>query len=238
MASFTEILTRVAEAVKKAGISEDSTIATLLRNEGLDAVTENVNAVKKLAGLEKTGTITGALTETAQKVGNTLGETSKSLTTTIASAITAHPVAATGALVATGAGIYGLYLTTGELQSAANKQATNPYSSTVIYVPASSTKTNADTTTPTTSTTDKTSSTTSHGILGDTVGYIAKGLFGDTGEEIAAAVESAKPWIIGGALIVGIVAVGYAINAVKKNKSSVNVVVPEMKYKVPSAKTY
>jgi len=53
------------------------------------------------------------------------------------------------------------------------------------------------------------------GIVGNTLGWTATTLFGQTGEEVGNFVEGAKPWVVAGGVIVGVVALGYAVNSVR-----------------------
>ena len=53
------------------------------------------------------------------------------------------------------------------------------------------------------------------GLVGNALGWASTTMFGQTGEEVTKFVDGAKPWVVAGGVIVGVIAVGYAVNSVR-----------------------
>jgi len=53
------------------------------------------------------------------------------------------------------------------------------------------------------------------GVVGNALGWASTTMFGQTGEEVGNFVEGAKPWVVAGGVIVGVIALGYAVNSVR-----------------------
>ena len=53
------------------------------------------------------------------------------------------------------------------------------------------------------------------GVVGNALGWASTTMFGQTGEEVGNFVDGAKPWVVAGGVIVGVIALGYAVNSVR-----------------------
>jgi hypothetical protein len=69
-----------------------------------------------------------------------------------------------------------------------------------------------------------------YGVIGNALAWTGSTLFGQTGEEVGKFVDGAKPWVIGGGIIVTVVAIGYAANALKTGKSLIPVYPSRIRY--------
>ncbi len=231
MATPIESLLKVAEVIKKAGLKDEASIAAVLDASGLPSKIEDVQIVRRLAtnlnivdgtiSASTTGQIASTVSGITGKVGSTLGDISKG----VARTVVAHPVATAAVAGVTGVTIYGFLQSQQTIKQATTQQVTNPYGQNTIYTPAISQK-------ATTTTTKETQeATTDYGLVGNFLKYFGTGLFGQTGEAVGSFIDSAKPWLIGGVAVVGIVAVAYAVKSLK-GKEKKTYIIPETQYKV------
>lgn len=170
------------------------------------------------------------LAELAARVGETLGETTKaavktgeragSVTSSVLTFVAEHPYITTAGIA--GAGIAGITLigaTSGVVSdlkegaaSLLNGENENPNAAVNKYVVDSSGKQVLVTAVSDKSVTDSGEDT---GLLGWFTKSFTTGLFGSQAntEDL---MTKAKPWLIGGAVVIGIVAVGYTVKSLRK----------------------
>lgn len=163
--------------------------------------------IGKAAG-ESMGEVTDGVAETA-----TTAEKVGSVTSTVLQFATEHPYLTVAGTVALGVGtIAAVGATKGAITDigTAFTKLTTPVSP-IVFVVDTTGKVVTSTQTPT----DTTTKTEDTGLLGWFTGAFWTGLFGTqaAGEDF---MTKAKPWLIGGAIVVGAVATAYVVKSVRK----------------------
>ena len=203
MVGFSTVMD-VATRVAKSGIKEDGQIVALLEAAGLSSGDDMVQVIKNISS----NLFTNVTNPAVPVAVNTFGTISRGVSGT-AGAITSFLVEHPKTTLAIGAAVAGTTALGAYELNQKKADALNP--NTVTF------------------TTDSKGNPivlpSNPGILGTLVADLSYGLFGDTPSQVASAVESAKPWLIGGGVLVAIVAVGYTINAVRGNKQTLKVTV-------------
>ena len=219
MVGFSTVMD-VATRVAKSGIKEDGQIVALLEAAGLSSGDDMVQVIKNISS----NLFTNVTNPAVPVAVNTFGTISRGVSGTagaITSFLVEHPktTLAIGAAVAgtTALGAYELNQKKADALNPNTVTFTTDSKGNPIVLPSTKPGTQPAKVV--------TTQDTNPGILGTLVADLSYGLFGDTPSQVASAVESAKPWLIGGGVLVAIVAVGYTINAVRGNKQTLKVTV-------------
>lgn len=220
-----------SEAAKISASVWDDIVATALR-EGKKDIDDIAEIYFQKVGLQPSYTVaqtlqesvisrlslSGKLIEEGKVVASkavVLGEKVGSAAKTKGVAfVTKHPVIS-ASLVSAGAG--GLLVAALQRQGQVTEPA-DPYSFNTPYDPNNVVINPGTVTGGTTTQTGGADGKKDYGIVGNALAWTGETLFGQTGEEIGNFVDGAKPWVIGGGIVVAVGVLGYTLNAWNKGR--------------------
>lgn len=212
----------ILTAVKEGKTKVDDVAKLYIQKVGTTPSVDTVARIQE--AILKEMSVSGRLLSAGSNFASKTGTVAKTVATKTGAFAVAHPTI-TASIASAAAG--GLLVAALQRQGAITEPA-DPYAFDVPYDPNNVVTNPGQVTTTQTDTSGNDKK--DYGILGNALAWTGSTLFGQTGEEVGKFVDGAKPWVIGGGIIVTIVAIGYAANAFKTGKSLIPIYPSRIRY--------